>query len=67
MMQYLFEIIKQTVTRYNTKTLKLQNEAIIALFIDKCCKLMHCALLHPRDFTVDLLKKFLFEKVSISH
>jgi hypothetical protein len=34
----------------------------LTIFIDKVVKLMHICLLHPRDYSIELLAKFLTER-----
>ena len=39
----------------------LRNRGLMTIFIDKITKLFHIALLHPRDYSVDMIGKFLTE------
>ena len=43
------------------ESIKLDNRGLMVIFIDKLVKLMHIALLHPRDYSVDLIGKFMTE------
>lgn len=40
----------------------LRNQGLVTIFIDKVTKLLHICLLHPRDYSIDLIGKFLTEK-----
>mmetsp|Transcript_43684 Transcript_43684/g.42201 ORF Transcript_43684/g.42201 Transcript_43684/m.42201 type:complete len:126 (+) Transcript_43684:895-1272(+) len=40
----------------------LRNKGLLIIFIDKVVKVLHLALLHPMEYTLDSLKKFLFER-----
>jgi hypothetical protein len=46
--------------------LKLNNKGLLTVFVDKVVKIMHIAMLHPQDYSVDLLSKFIFEKPIVS-
>jgi len=40
----------------------LLNQGLLTIFIDKVVKLLHICLLHPRDYSIELIGKFLTEK-----
>lgn len=40
----------------------LNNQGLLTIFIDKIVKLMHICLLHPRDYSIDLIARFLTER-----
>ena len=42
--------------------LKLANRGLMTIFIDKVIKLLHVAMMHPRDYSVDLIGKWMTEK-----
>ncbi|CDW71951.1 UNKNOWN [Stylonychia lemnae] len=58
----VFDLTQKTIDGYNSQTLQFQNHSIMALFIEKTTKLLHIALLHPREYTVEQISKFLFVK-----
>ena len=62
LMSSVFEILKFTVDTYNQKSIKLINPTLLMVLFDKIVKLMHVSLLHPKEYSADLLKKFLFDK-----
>jgi hypothetical protein len=35
---------------------------MLTVFIDKVLKVLHVAMLHPQDYSVDLISKFIFEQ-----
>jgi hypothetical protein len=38
----------------------LKNKGLLTVFIDKVVKILHIAMLHPQDYSVDLISKFMF-------
>ena len=42
--------------------LKLANRGLMTIFIDKVIKLLHVAMMHPRDYSVDLIGKWMTQK-----
>lgn len=40
----------------------LNNQGLLTIFIDKIVKLLHICLLHPRDYSIDLIARFLTER-----
>jgi hypothetical protein len=42
--------------------LSLANRGLMTIFIDKVVKLLHVAMMHPRDYSVDLIGKWMTEK-----
>lgn len=68
MMQRVLSLIKHTLDCYrrdsteNTRTLRIQNKGLLTVFSDKALKILHLALLHPQDYSVDLISKFVFEQ-----
>jgi hypothetical protein len=42
--------------------MKLVNKNLLIIFFDKVVKLLHIALMHPRECTVEMIKKFLYEE-----
>lgn len=68
-MKYVFGLITTSLDRWRAEQnetgeshLKLQNRGLLTVFIDKCLKILHIAMLHPQDYSVDLISKFLFTK-----
>lgn len=59
LMNHVFDTLREIIDNYNNETLVLQNRNLIVIFFDKVVKLLHLALMHPRDYTVDILQKFL--------
>ena len=63
----VFDIIRQTLDnaasfkvpdmRQNTR-LPLRNKGLMTIFVDKVVKILHICLLHPREYTVDVIAKF---------
>jgi len=51
----LFDCLKEVVDHQ----LSLLNKSLLIVFFDKLVKLLHVALMHPRDFTTEALTKFL--------
>lgn len=51
----LFDCLKEVID----KQLSLLNRSLLIIFFDKLVKLLHVALMHPRDFTTEALTKFL--------
>jgi len=40
----------------------IRNRGLLTIFIDKVTKLLHISLLHPREYSVDLIGKFLTDR-----
>ena len=47
---------------FNQGEMKLRNKNLLIIFFDRVTKIFHIALFHPQDYSVDLIKQFLFEK-----
>ena len=47
--------------RENPK-LPIRNKGLITIFVDKITKILHICLLHPRDYSVDMIGKFLTDR-----
>ena len=47
---------------HRSSRIPLRNKGLMTIFIDKIVKLLHICLLHPRDYSIDLIGKFLIEK-----
>ena len=63
LMNHIFDTLKSIIEEYNSeKGLNLLSKNLVIIFFDKIVKLLHVALMHPRDYTVDSLQKFLFEE-----
>jgi hypothetical protein len=77
LMQSIFQLIVGTLDRYrldekaatvdsaqpvSASALCLQNKGLLTVFIDKAIKILHVAMLHPQDYSVDLISKFVFEQ-----
>lgn len=65
----MFFLIKHTLDNYRVDqvdpragALRLQNKGMLTVFIDKVLKVLHVAMLHPQDYSVDLISKFVFEQ-----
>lgn len=41
------------------KNLPIRNKGLLTIFVDKMVKILHICLLHPREYSVDLIAKFL--------
>ena len=41
------------------KNLPIRNKGLLTIFVDKIVKILHICLLHPREYSVDLIAKFL--------
>lgn len=70
-MDSVFHLIKETLDKYRQDAharqthqgiLKLNNKGLLTVFVDKVIKIMHIAMLHPQDYSVDLISKFIFDK-----
>jgi hypothetical protein len=59
LMQSVFSLIYQTIDNEN---ISLKNKGLLTVFIDKIIKILHVAMLHPQDYSVDLISKFIFDK-----
>lgn len=62
LMQSVFFLLSHTLDRFrnDVQSLKLSNKGLLTVFVDKVVKVMHVALLHPQDYSVDVISKFLF-------
>lgn len=54
--------MKCIIDSVNDKSMKLVNKNLLIIFFDKVVKLLHIALMHPRECTVEMIKKFLYEE-----
>jgi hypothetical protein len=59
MMNNVFDILTQIINRYNSNELRLQSRNLIVIFFDKVVKLLHLALMHPKDYSVEVISRFL--------
>ena len=41
------------------KNLPIRNKGLLTIFVDKMVKILHICMLHPREYSVDLIAKFL--------
>jgi hypothetical protein len=57
LMPAVFDVLKLTVNNVQSENKQMLGLALITL--DKCTKLMHLALLHPRDHTLSLLHELI--------
>ena len=57
LMPAVFDVLKMTISNVQTEDKHMLGLALITL--DKCTKLMHLALLHPRDHTLGLLHQLI--------
>ncbi len=57
----IFNLLQMSMDSVEEKNseITLNNRGLMVIFIDKMVKLMHVALLHPRDYSVDLIGKFM--------
>jgi hypothetical protein len=60
LMGHLLDTLKDLIERYNTNQLNLLNKNLLIIYFDKVIKLLHVALMHPRDYSVEVLQKFFF-------
>ena len=64
----LFDLIKLSLDNASSfrdlakGNLPVQNSGLLTIFIDKVVKLLHICLLHPRDYSIELLAKWLTER-----
>ena len=42
--------------------LPIRNKGLMTIFVDKVIKMLHICILHPREYSVDLIAKFLTER-----
>ncbi len=57
LMNHVFDSLKEIVDGY--EQFSLLNRSLMIVYFDKLVKLLHVALMHPRDFTTEALTKFL--------
>lgn len=62
LMNHIFDTLKSVISNYNEQTLALQNRNLLIIYFDKVVKLLHVALMHPRDYSVESLQKFLYQE-----
>ena len=62
LMDSVFLLIVQTMDSSRDATIKMRNRGLLSVFIDKVVKILHVALLHPQDYSVDLISKFVFQQ-----
>lgn len=43
------------------KNLPIRNKGLLTIFVDKMVKILHICMLHPREYSVDIIAKFLTE------
>ena len=62
LMQSVFYLLQFTLDQYrqSEQSLILRNKGLLTVFIDKVIKILHIAMLHPQDYSVDLISKFMF-------
>ena len=58
-MSNVFETLKEVIDSFNNESLNLINKNLVIILFDKIVKLLHVALMHPRDYTTEVLSKFL--------
>ena len=67
----VFELLKYTLDNVATfkvpdmqanRNLPLRNKGLMTIFVDKIVKILHICLLHPRDYSVDMIGKFLTDR-----
>jgi hypothetical protein len=51
LLSYVFDTLKIVINLYNGNQLPLLNSNLLIIFFDKVVKLLHVALMHPRDYT----------------
>ncbi len=62
LLSHVFETLKTVINLYNTEQLPILNRNLLIIFFDKVVKLLHVSLMHPRDYTVETLLKYLSEE-----
>jgi len=63
LMEYVFGLIQSTLGKWRGNNgLRLRNKGLLTVFVDKAVKILHVAMLHPQDYSVDLISKFLFQQ-----
>jgi len=66
-MNHIYDTLKHIIESYNQGSgFPLLSKNLLIIFFDKVVKLLHVALMHPRDYTVDSLQKFLFDEHRIA-
>lgn len=59
LMTNIFDTLKTVINQFNTDCFTLTNKNLLIIFFDKVVKLLHVALMHPRDYSTELISKFL--------
>jgi hypothetical protein len=59
LLTHVIDTLKHVVELFNANALALINRNLVVIFFDKLVKLLHVALMHPRDYTVETLEKLL--------
>ena len=59
LLTHVIDTLKHVVELFNANALALINRNLVVTFFDKLVKLLHVALMHPRDYTVETLEKLL--------
>lgn len=63
LLSHVFETFKSVIDLYNGPSqLPLLNRNLLIIFFEKVVKLLHVSLMHPRDYTLEALQKFLGEE-----
>jgi len=62
LMQSVFFLIQHTLDCYREDQLRISNRGLLTVFIDKVVKVLHVAMLHPQDYSVELISKFMFDQ-----
>jgi hypothetical protein len=55
LLNHVFDTLKSVIDGFNSNNLSLINRNLLIIFFDKVVKLLHVALMHPRDYTVETL------------
>ena len=55
LMNHIFETLKSVIDSFNDESLTLLNKNLLVIYFDKVVKLLHLALMHPRDYTVEVI------------
>lgn len=59
LVDHVFSLVTEVVDRHRSSELKLTNRGLIVVFIDKVVKLLHISLMHPKDYSVEVIGRFL--------
>jgi hypothetical protein len=59
LMGHIFDTLVQVVDSFSEDRMQLVNKNLLIIYFDKVVKLLHLSLMHPRDYSVEVIHKFL--------